>query len=72
MKKNNLISKNLYDVIKCLKDFEITEYSYKNCDAKTLTEFIRSICQWFYDSAIFKIYFNLFYFSLMTFLYIFI
>lgn len=44
MKKNNLISKSLYDVIACLKDFEITEYTYRNCDAKTLTEFIRSIC----------------------------
>jgi hypothetical protein len=29
----------------------VTEQNYKNCEIKTLTEFIRSICHWF-DSLI--------------------
>jgi hypothetical protein len=43
MKKNKLV-KNLYDVIASLKEYDVTEQNYKNCEIKTLTEFIRSIC----------------------------
>lgn len=50
MKKNKLV-KNLYDVIASLKEYDVTEQNYKNCEIKTLTEFIRSICHWF-DSLI--------------------
>jgi hypothetical protein len=43
MKKNKLV-KNLYDVIASLKEYDVAEQNYKNCEIKTLTEFIRSIC----------------------------
>ena len=45
MSKNNLTKKGLYDVIGCLREFDVTEKNFKDCEAKTLTEFIRSICQ---------------------------
>ncbi len=63
MKKNKLV-KNLYDVIASLKEYDVAEQNYKNCEIKTLTEFIRSICNWFDSLILFSLILSYIFFLL--------